>query len=165
MGSNKAGIAQQGPSSMLQSSFELLITLSLGLVILFPLVVIAFIQLSNANISVSSIQAQQAASKLASVVSLVGAEGPPAKQFVQIQMPPGVENTYIGTNTDGIGHSITFIISTSAGPSYVSQYVSVNVSGNLGGIINPGTYIVNVSAQAQCPANALFSCVYVVPVS
>lgn len=166
MGKNSRPLLiRRGAKALAQSSFELLITLSLGLVILFPLIIIAFMQLSNANVSVASIQAQQVASKLASVVSLVGAEGPPAKQFVQIQLPPGIENTYVGTNTNGIGHSITFVVSTSSGPSYVNQYVSVNVSGNLGGIVSQGTYLVNVSAQQQCPTNTMLSCVYLVPVS
>ena len=151
--------------SRLQSSFELLITLSLGLVILFPVVIIAFIQLSSANVSVSAIQAQQTASKIAGIVALVGAEGPPAKQFVQIQMPPGVESAYVGTNTNGVGHSITFVVSTSSGPSYVNQYVPINVSGNLDSIVGQGAYIINVSAQSRCPSNAILACVYIVPVS
>jgi len=148
-----------------QSSFELLVTLSLGLAILFPLIIIAFIQLSNANISVSAIQAQQSASKLAGIVALIGAEGPPAKQFVQLQIPPGVENIYIGNNTNGVGHSITLVIRTSNGPSYVTQYTPINVSGNLGSIVNQGTYLVNVSAQSACPTKTSLQCVYLVPVT
>ncbi len=151
--------------SRLQSSFELLITLSLGLVILFPLIIIAFIQLSNANVSVSSIQSQQAISKIAGVVSLVGSEGYPAKQFVQIQVPPGVENIYVGNTLNGVGHSITFVVSTSSGPSYINQYVSINVSGNLGSIVGQGSYLINVSAQSQCPSYTDLQCVYITPVS
>ncbi|MCL5008624.1 MAG: hypothetical protein M1156_01895 [Candidatus Marsarchaeota archaeon] len=148
-----------------QSSFELLITLSLGLAILLPMVVIAFIQLSNANVSISAIQAQQSASKLASIVSLVGAEGYPAKQFVELQMPPGVEDIYIGTKSNSVGHSITFELRAPNGASYVTQYTSVNVSGNLGGITGQGTYIVNVSAQLNCPSDPGLPCVYMTPVS
>lgn len=144
-----------------QSSFELLITLSFGIAALIPLVLIAFIQLANANASLSSIESQQAASKLSSIATLVGSEGPPAKQLVQIQIPPGVQSIYVGNTNGGIGHEIIFVIRSSNGPSYITEYTPVNVSGNLGGIVNTGTYLVNVSAQSSCPTSANSACVYI----
>jgi hypothetical protein len=148
----------------LQSSFELLVTLSIGLAILLPVVIIAFIQLSNANVSISSIQSQQAASKLVSVATTIGSQGPPAKQLVQIQIPPDVENIYVGNEQNGVGHIIIFVIRASNGPSYITEYTPTNVSGNLGGIINPGTYLVNLTAESVCPSNPSFSCVFMTPV-
>ncbi|MDE1827793.1 MAG: hypothetical protein KGH65_01390 [Candidatus Micrarchaeota archaeon] len=147
----------------LQSSFELLITLSFGLAILLPLVVFAFIQLANANSAVSAVAAQQVASKLASAAALVGSQGAPAKQIVQIAMPTGVQYIYIGTLTNGIGHSIIFAIRSPTGLSYITAYTPINVSGNLGGISSTGTYLVNVSAQAQCPLQLALPCVYMKP--
>lgn len=147
-----------------QSSFELLITLSVGLAILLPLVIIAFIQLSNANISATTIEAQQAASKLGSVAGILGSEGPLAKQFVQIQVPPGVQNIYIGGLNNTLGHSIIFVLRAPGGPSYVTEYTTVNVSGNIGSLVNPGTYLVNLTAQGACPANTNYFCVYMLPV-
>lgn len=151
-------------SLKLQSSFELLVTLSIGLAILLPIVVIAFIQLSNANVSISSIQSQQAASKLASIATTVASQGPPAKQLVQIQVPPDVQNIYVGNEQNGIGHIIVFVIRASNGPSYITEYTPTNVSGNLGGIINPGTYLVNLTDESLCPSNPSFSCVFMTPV-
>ncbi len=148
----------------LQSSFELLVTLSIGLAILLPIVIIAFIQLSNANVSISSIQSQQAASKLASVATTIASQGPPAKQLVQIQVPPDVENIYVGTEQNGVGHIIIFVVRASNGPSYITEYTPTNVSGNLGGIINPGTYLVNLTDESTCPSNPSFSCVFMTPV-
>ena len=149
----------------LQSSLELLITLSFGLAILLPIVIIAFIQVSNSNTSLSSAEAQQAASKLSSVATLVGSEGFPAKQLVQINIPPGVESIYIGnTMTNGVGHVIIFKLASVVNASYITTYTPVNVSGNLGGITSQGTYLVNVSAQTQCPGNPTVSCVYMQPV-
>ncbi len=148
----------------LQSSFELLVTLSIGLAILLPIVIIAFIQVSNANVSISSIQSQQAASKLASIASTVASEGSPAKQLTQIEIPPDVENIYVGNENNGIGHAIIFVIRASNGPSYITEYTPANVSGNLGGIVNQGTYLVNVTAMSNCPSNPSLSCVYLTPV-
>jgi hypothetical protein len=147
----------------LQSSFELLVTLAFGLAVLMPLVIIAFIQLAGATISLSSVQAQQAASKLSSVASIVGSQGPPAKQLVQIQIPPNVRFIYVGNLTNNVGHEIVFVVSAPTGLSYITSYTPVNVSGNLGGISATGTYLINVSAMAMCPSNTILSCVYISP--
>jgi len=149
-----------------QSSFELLITLSFGLAILLPVVVIAFIQLASANSSLSAISAQQAASKLASVASLVGSEGPPAKQLVQIEVPANVRFIYVGTPvTNAVGHEIMFVVASSTGLSYITAYSPVNVSGQLGGITSQGAYLVNVTAEAHCQTNPVVPCVYMSEVS
>lgn len=150
--------------SRAQSSFELLITLSVGLAILLPLVIIAFVQLSNANISATTVEAQQAASKLANVATILGSEGAPAKQFVQIQVPVGVQNIYVGNLNNTIGHTIIFVVRAPNGPSYVTEYTPVNVSGNIGSLVNPGTYLVNMTAQSSCPSSAAYFCVYILPV-
>lgn len=148
-----------------QSSVELLITVSFGLAILLPIVIIAFIQVSNSNISFTSAEVQQASSKLSSVATLVGSEGPPARQLVQISIPPGVENVYVGnTMPGGVGHEIIFQIASYINSSYITTYTPVNVSGNLGGIVSQGTYLVNVSAQAQCQGDPSVQCVYMQPV-
>lgn len=146
----------------LQSSFELLITLSFGLAILMPLVIIAFIQLSNANVSLSSIESQQAASKLAGTATLIASEGPPAKQLVQISVPPNVRYIFVGNVTNGVGHEIIFEVSSASGSgiSFVTAYTPAAVSGSLGGISSAGTYLVNVTATSACPSNTLLPCVY-----
>ena len=147
-----------------QSSFELLITLSVGLAILLPVVAIAFIQLANANSSLSAIEAQQAASKISSIATAVGSEGPPARQIIQVQIPPGVRYIYIGALNNGIGHEVIFVVSSPSGLSYVTSYTPVNVSGNLGGIVGTGSYLVNISAVSSCPHNSQLPCVYISPI-
>jgi hypothetical protein len=147
----------------LQSSFELLVTLAFGLAILMPLVIIAFIQLASANTSLTTVQSQQAASKLTSIATLIGSEGPPAKQLVQIQVPPNVKFIYVGTMNNTVGHEIIFVVTSPSGPSYVTSYTPVNVSGNLGSLESTGTYLVNVSATAACPSNTIVPCVYLSP--
>ena len=147
----------------MQSSFELLITLSFGLAILLPLVVFAFIQIANANSAISAIAAQQTASKIASTSVLIGSEGPPAKQIIQVQMPTGVQFIYVGTQLNGIGHVITFVVRSPTGSSYITAYTPVNVSGNLGSITSTGIYLINVSAQSACPFQNPVPCVYIKP--
>ncbi len=143
-----------------QSSFELLITVSFGLVVLLPIVVLAFIQISASNSSLAAIEAQAAASKLASVATSVGAQGYPARQLVLVQVPPSVQDVYVGTQSNGVGHAVIFVVSTSAGQSYVTAYTPVNVSGEIGGISSQGSYLINVSAQNSCPSDASVPCVY-----
>lgn len=147
-----------------QSSFELLITMSFGLAILIPVVIIAFIQIANANTSLSAIESQQASSKLSSVATLVGTEGFPARQLVQVSIPSGVINIFVGNTVNGVGHEIIFEIVSPINSSYITTYTPVNVSGELGPISTQGTYLVNVSVQPQCPTDIKLQCVYMRPV-
>lgn len=144
-----------------QSSLELLITLSFGLIILLPVVVLAFVQVANTTSTLSTTQAQATANKLASIAAAVGAQGYPARQLVLIQVPPNINNIFIGTLSNGVGHEIAFSVATSAGTSYVTAYTPVNTSGYLESASQPGTYLVNVSAQNFCPSNPSIPCVYI----
>lgn len=148
----------------LQSSLELLITLSFGLAILLPIVILSFIQIANSNTSLSAIESQQAASKLSSVATLVGSEGPPARQLVQVNIPPGVVNIFVGNVLNGVGHEIIFEIVSPINSSYITTYTPVNVSGSLGSIAVQGTYLVNITATNQCPSSTSQPCVYMRPV-
>ncbi len=150
-------------SKRAQSSFELLITVSFGLIILIPVVVLAFIQISASNSSLAATEAQAAASKLASIATNIGAQGYPAKQLALIQVPPNVQDVYVGTQSNGVGHSIIFVITTSGGASDVKAYTPINVSGLLSSISVQGTYLINVSAQNTCPSNPSLPCVYMRP--
>lgn len=143
-----------------QSSLELLITLAFGLIVLLPIVVLAFIQIANSTSTLSVSESQQAASKLASIATSVASQGFPAKQLVLVQVPPNVQNIFVGNTMNGIGHEIVFMVSTNAGLSYVTAYTPVNVSGYLENIAPQGSYLVNVSAQNSCPTQAGVYCVY-----
>jgi len=144
-----------------QSSLELLITLTFALIILLPIITIAFVQISNSASALASSEAEAAAEKLASTATEVGVQGYPAKQLTIVQIPQNVKAIYIGTLTNGIGHEITFVINTNAGPSYISAYTAINVSGTLSGVTSEGVYLVNVSAQNTCPSNPNLPCVYI----
>ncbi len=144
-----------------QSSLELLITLAFGLVILLPIVVLAFIQISNSSSTLATTEAQAAAQKIASVAATVGAEGSPAKQLVLIQVPQSVISVYVGATSGAIGHEIVFVINTNAGPSYVTAYSPLNMSGSLSADSSPGVYLINVTAQASCPNYPSLPCAYI----
>ncbi len=144
-----------------QSSLELLITLSFGLIVLLPIVALAFIQMASSTSTLSTAEAQEAATKLASIATAVGSQGYPAKQLVLIQVPPNINNIFVGNTMGGIGHEIVFLVTTNAGPSYVTAYTPLNVSGYLQNIAQTGTYLVNVSAQNSCPSVPSSPCVYI----
>ena len=72
-----------------------------------------------------------------------------------------MQSIYVGTLSGGVGHEVVFVVSTSGGPSYVTAYTPINVSGALGGITSQGSYLVNVSAQNSCPSNLAVPCVYI----
>jgi hypothetical protein len=146
-----------------QSSLELLVTLSFGLIILLPIVALAFLQISSSSSTLSATAAQQVGSKLATVAALVGSQGPPARQLTTVEIPPGVQNIYVGNLSNGVGHFIILSISTTGGLDNVVSYTPVNVSGNIGGLSTQGTYLLNVSADAKCPSNPAVSCVYISP--
>lgn len=144
-----------------QSSLELLITLSFGLIILLPIVVLAFIQISTSTSSLATAEAQGAAGKLADIATAIGSQGYPARQLVLVEVPPDVQNIYVGNQTNGVGHEIVFVVQTNAGLSYVTSYTPVNVSGYLSNLVQTGSYLVNVSAQNYCPSNLGVPCVYI----
>ncbi len=148
-------------SAKSQSSIELLITLSFGLLILLPIITFAFLQISTSNSTLSTTAAQQVANKISSTSSIVGSQGPPARQIISIQIPPNVNAIYIGNINNGIGKEIIFNISTNAGPSFVIAYTLLNVSGNLTSEAAESTYLINVSAMANCPTNPSVPCVYI----
>ena len=143
-----------------QSSLELLITLVLGFLVLLPIVVLEFIQIASATSTLSATEAQEAATKLATIATVVGSQGFPAKQLVLVQIPPNINNIFVGNTVNGVGHEVIFIVNTNAGLSYVTAYTPLNVSGYLENIAQPGEYMVNVSAQSSCPSLANVACVY-----
>jgi uncharacterized protein (UPF0333 family) len=101
--------------SKAQSSLELLVTLSFGLVILLPIVILAFIQISSSTSTLAATESQGTATKLADIATAVGSQGYPAKQLVLVQVPPNVQNIYVGNQTNGVGHEIIFVVNTNAG--------------------------------------------------
>ena len=143
-----------------QSSMELLITLGFGLIVLIPVIILAFMQVSNSAPYLSVNAAQSAASKLASVADAVASQGASAKQTVLIQVPPNVYNIYVGTLNNKPGHEIIFVIRTNTGFSYVTAYTPFNVSGSLEQLSQPGTYLVSVSTMSSCLTAPGQPCVY-----
>lgn len=147
-----------------QSSLELLITVSFALIILLPIVILAFVQISSSSSNLATGEAQAAATKLAEVAVNVGAQGPPAKQLVLIDMPPNMQDIIIGNSVGGVGRQIIFVVNTNAGQSDAVAYVPVNVTGGgigLRNILSQGTYLVNVSSQNPCPTGPQAPCVVI----
>ncbi len=148
-----------------QSSLELLITLSFGLIILLPIVILAFIQIASSSSTLSTTEAQSVASKIASVAVSVGSQGYPAKQLVLVSVPPDVDNIYIGGINNTVGHEVIFVVRTDAGDDYVTAYSPVRIEGSpsISSISPQGEYLINISAVNSCPGLPSKTCVYVSP--
>lgn len=147
-----------------QSSLELLITVSFALIILLPIVIIAFVQISSSSANLAVGEAQASATKLAEVAANVGAQGVPARQLVLVDIPPNIQQITIGNTIGGVGRQIIFVVSTNAGPSDAVAYVPLNVSGGnvgLSSVLSQGTYLINVSAQNPCPIGPAAPCVVI----
>lgn len=160
----ETAVRAEGRGARTQSSVELLIMLSFGLVILLPLVTLAFLQISSSSSSIYATEAQGAAEKLAAAAAQVASEGYPAQQAVSVQIPQNVQAIYVGTTSNSLGNQITFVVNTNGGLDYVTAYTPVNVSGDLSAVQGSSTYIINVSAQTSCPARPGYYCVYMKPV-
>jgi hypothetical protein len=136
-----------------QSSLELLITVSFALIILLPIVILAFIQMTSTSSNLATGEAQAAATKIAEVAVNVGVQGPPAKQLLLIDMPPNIQQIIIGNSVStgsGLGHQIIFQVNTNAGLSDAVAYVPINVTGSLSSILSQGTYLINITAESPC---------------
>jgi uncharacterized protein (UPF0333 family) len=144
-----------------QSSLELLITLSFGLVVLLPIITLAIIQISASSSTLSVAEAQQAADRLAAVAVQVGTQGFPARQLVVLQIPEDVQAVYVGTTSNGLGNEVIFVLDTNGGQDYVTAYTPINVSGWLPSIQSPATYLLNISAVQSCPPQPSLPCVFI----
>jgi uncharacterized protein (UPF0333 family) len=150
-----------------QSSLELLITLSFGLIILLPIVILAFIQIASSSSTLSTTEAQATASKIASVAVSVGSEGYPAKELTLVNIPDNVKEVYAGGINDVEGHEIIIVVETDVGNDYVTVYSPIRVEGStsLSSISSQGQYLINISALNSCPPGTSGGspCVYISP--
>ncbi|MGC9132111.1 MAG: CBS domain-containing protein [Candidatus Micrarchaeia archaeon] len=144
----------------IQSSVELLITVGIALGILLPIILVAYSQASASSLSLNSVQAYATAQKIASVAAIVGAQGEPTQQTIQVFIPPRVHAIYIGSKTSVVGNSITIQLETTGGLSDITAYSPVNVSGTIN-YLGPGTYFLTVKAYNYCPLKPSVSCVFI----
>jgi CBS domain-containing protein len=144
----------------LQSSVELLITVGVALGILLPIILVAYSQASATSLSLNSAQAYATAQKIASVAAIVGAQGEPATQTVQVFIPPRVHAIYIGSKTSQVGNSITIQLETTGGLSDITAYSPVNVSGTIN-YLGSGIYLLTFRAYNYCPLKPSVSCVFI----
>jgi CBS domain-containing protein len=144
----------------LQSSVELLITVGVALGILLPIILVAYSQASATSLSLNSAQAYATAQKIASIAAIVGSQGEPATQTVQVFIPPRVHAIYIGSKTSQVGNSITIQLETTGGLSDITAYSPVNVSGTIN-YLGPGIYLLTFRAYNYCPLKPSVSCVFI----
>jgi len=108
-----------------QVSTELLVIVAVVLVIFIPLLVMVYFKSNEANAQIGSYQAELAVFRLAYLANSVGALGTDTSLTADIYIPKGVKE--IRTETVGRGGEITFVITTDAGDSEVSEVIKYPV--------------------------------------
>jgi hypothetical protein len=144
-----------------QASTEIMITVAFVVTIMFPLLIIAYLQSANVADQLAVQQAQQTSTKIANYADEVGAEGYPAKMSVQVFIPQEVDSIVVGNSTGGVGHEIIINIRTSAGLSQIVGLTLTKIAGDLKTIAKPGTYFIRIYAQDNCTADLSQNCVYI----
>jgi len=144
-----------------QASTEIMVTVAFVVTIMFPLLLIAYLQSTNVSDQLGVQQAQQTVTKISNYADIVGAQGDPAKISVQVFMPPNIDQIIVGNSTNGIGHEIIINLRTSSGVTQVVGITLTKVAGNLSTIAKPGTYFIKIYAEDNCSQiDPTQSCVY-----
>jgi len=145
-----------------QASTEIMITVAFVVTIMFPLLLIAYLQSTNVSDQLGVQQAQQTVTKIANYADVVGAQGYPSRISVQIFMPPNIQNITVGNSTNGIGHELIINLRTTSGVTQVVGLTLTKVAGDLSTIARPGTYFIKIYAEDNCTqVDPLQDCVYI----
>lgn len=146
----------------LQSSIELLVTIGFGLGVLLPFLLIAYSQATTSFTSLVTAQAYATAQKIVTTANIIGSQGEPAKQTIQVFIPQNIKAIYIGskTQTPGVGPFLDFQIQGVGGVSDIVVYSQVNISGTIR-YMGSGSYLVTLTAFNSCPLNPSLSCVFI----
>jgi len=127
-----------------QVSTELLVIVAVVLVIFIPLLVMVYFKSNEANAQIGSYQAELAVFRLAYLANSVGALGTDTSLTADIYIPKGVKE--IRTGTVGKGGEITFVITTDAGDSEISEVMKYPVN-NATFVSNQGWARFNMTSQ------------------
>lgn len=145
-----------------QASTEMMVTVAFVVTIMFPLLLIAYLQSTNVSDQLGVQQAQQTVTKISNYADIVGAQGDPAKITLQVFMPPNIDNITVGNSTDGIGHEVIINLRTSSGITQVVGVTLIKIAGNLTQVAKPGTFFIKIYAEDNCTQiDPMQSCVYI----
>jgi hypothetical protein len=145
-----------------QASTEIMITVAFVVTIMFPLLLIAYLQSANVSDQLAVQQAQQTANKIANYADVVGSMGYPAKMSVQVFMPQNVESITVGNSTGGVGHELIVNIRTSSGLTQIVGLTLTKIAGDLSTVAKPGTYFIKIYAEDNCTqVDPSQDCVYI----
>lgn len=144
-----------------QASTEIMITVAFVVTIMFPLLLIAYLQSANISDQLAVQQAQQTATKIANYADVVGAEGYPAKMSLQVFMPQSISNITVGNSSGGVGHELIINLRTNAGTTQIVGLTLTKIAGDLSTVAKPGTYFIKIYAQDNCTKDPSQDCVYI----
>ncbi|NYZ76472.1 hypothetical protein H0N98_04435 [Candidatus Micrarchaeota archaeon] len=147
-----------------QASTEIMITVAFVVTIMFPLLIIAYMQSANVSDQLAVQQAQQTATKIANYADTVGAMGYPTRMNIQVFMPQNIDSISVGNSTGGLGHELIIKLRTSAGTTQIVGLTLTKIAGDLSTIARPGTYFIKISAEDNCTQildASMQDCVYI----
>jgi hypothetical protein len=144
-----------------QASTEIMITVAFVVTIMFPLLIMAYLQSANVSDQLAVQQAQQTATKIAGYADQIGEYGYPSKMSVQVFMPQNIYNITVGNSTGGVGHELIITLKTSGGTTQIVGLTLTRIAGDLSTIARPGTYFIKIYAQDNCTKDPSQNCVYI----
>ena len=123
-----------------QVSVELLIVLGVVMILVLPSLFSVYFRINRANEQLSVNQADMAAKRIASSISLVGAASG-SSLISQVIMPSNVKNVSIGNN------EVVITLATQNGVTSIVKSAEYNATvpqESLGRMIRPGTYMLEI---------------------
>lgn len=127
-----------------QVSAELLVTIGFILLMITPLLFIAYTRMGESNERLAIAQAATGGTRLAYLVDSVGGVGGNASMITEINVPAYVEGVSAG------GNEVVFTMKTSAGINEIVKVTKFNMNSTDGGferLERPGTYHIEVRAE------------------
>ncbi|HLD59610.1 MAG TPA: hypothetical protein VI912_01345 [Candidatus Bilamarchaeaceae archaeon] len=102
-----------------QVSTELIVIIAAIMVIFIPLMVTVYLKASGTEETVSTLQAQLAATRIANMINTIGNLGDNSSSTLEIYLPKNTEK--IEFNSYGEGSEITITLTTNEGPIELSE--------------------------------------------
>jgi hypothetical protein len=125
-----------------QVSAELLIIVGFILLMITPLLFIAYTKMGESNEKLALAQAEMYGARLASLVDTVGGVGGNASMITEINVPPYVKNI------SAEGKEVVFALETSAGMNELVKVTRFNMTSiDFGRLEKPGTYYIEIRAE------------------
>ncbi len=124
-----------------QAAMEYLFIVGIAALIVLPLTILFFSEISDLTESMTRTQIDKASSTLAQAANEVYYLGEPSQKTIKFYMPNHIESV------DMAGNNLTFVIAFDESSFSVRKYSQANLTGNLSA--SQGTHTVQIIARAN----------------